>query len=306
MKACVCLFLLLVTASNCSADSEYFGRIDVLFWTLDSPNAVVTINENTGDILLQASASDYTFESFPKLTAGVQWDNEVGTEFTYFGFQNWNGQSSVNGNNNLSLPGALPLATLDFFDADSMQLAMLGEMHNVEWNVFKGDVSDCRVMAGFRFFRLEEYLNIQSTDFDSGTSNYLVDASSDLYGLQVGVEKNVVLGDFGVQGWGKAGVLGGQITQQTFVGDFNNATVLRDFSTRTTEVSFLAETGLTATLQLNDTTRIEGGYNVMWVENVARATDQLEFSDLAMSGSDLRQHGSALLHGANVSIIFTY
>lgn len=306
MRACLCLLFLFTSPSHCFAEGELFGRFEVLFWTLDSPNQSVTLNENTGAPVLHSSASDYSFESFPKLTAGLQSESGWGTELVYFGFQNWNGQSSVAGNNNLSLPGALPLATLDFFDADSMKLSTLGEMHNAEWNIFKGDVNDMRLLAGFRFFRLSEQLDIESTDNDSGTSNYLIDTSSDLYGLQFGLEKNVRRGQFGIRGWGKAGVFGGEIKQQTFVGDFNNTSILRDVSVRTTEVSFLAETGLTATFELNESTRIEGGYNVMWVENVARATDQLEFADFAASGSDLRQHGGALLHGANVSLVFVY
>ena len=91
--------------------------------------------------------------------------------------------------------------------------------------------------------------------------------------------------------------------QQTFVGDFNNVAVIRDFTEDKNNVSFLNEIGLTAGWQLNEISRIEAGYNMMWVQNVARATDQLEFTDLATSGSDLRLHGGAFLHGANISLI---
>ncbi len=299
--------LMFATIHFCNAgDNKMFGRLDVLFWTLDNPNSPVTINENTLETQLQLDNSDYSVNSFPRISFGKEVGDDVFVEGVYFGTRGFNGTSTATGNNDLSLPGAVPLATLDFFNADSMTLTTSANIQNAELNLRYGDPEDFQFIGGFRYFGLSENLNIQSTDSDSGTSNYRIKSSSDLFGIQLGGEKVVSRGAWLARATGKAGVFGNQMQQSTFLGDFNDTVVLRNFKTNGSDVSFLGEIGASVGYLITENCSLEGGYGLLWIDNVARAGDQLDFTDAVGSGTDLRQHGGAFLHGATVSLVYRY
>jgi hypothetical protein len=187
-----------------------------------------------------------------------------------------------------------------------MTLSTNAEMHNAELNVRVGDPSDFQLLGGFRYFRFDEYLNIQATDSDSGTSDYTVNASSDLFGFQLGGEKVFSYGRWIARGTGKAGVFGGDIKQSTFLGDFNNTAVIRDSRTGDQSISFLGEIGASIGFAMTENCSLEGGYGLLWAENVARAGEQLDFTDTATSGTDLSPHGGAFLHGATISLVYRF
>ena len=48
------------------------------------------------------------------------------------------------------------------------------------------------------------------------------------------------------------------------------------------------------------------GYNVMWVEGVALAPNQLDFTDTPTSGTELRSTGGVFFHGANAGVVFQW
>lgn len=304
---CLSLALMFAAAQRCDADDDkMFGRLDVMFWTLDSPNSVVAINENTLESRLQLKDADFDNASFPRISFGRDIGENFFVEAVYFGSSGFAGSATTVGANDLSLPGAVALPTLDFFDADSMTLTTTAEMHNAELNIKVGDPTDYQLLGGFRYFRFDEYMNVQSTDSDSGTSDYRVNATSNLFGFQVGGEKVFSWRQWLLRGTGKAGIFGGDIQQSTFLGDFNNTAVLRNSKTGGQDVAFLGEIGTSLGYALTNKVSLGGGYGLLWVEGIARAGEQLDFTDRLTSGTALREHGGAFMHGATISLVYRY
>ena len=71
------------------------------------------------------------------------------------------------------------------------------------------------------------------------------------------------------------------------------------------QVSFVGEIGLTGVYQWTDHIAFRGGYQVLWVEGIAVASDQLTAVDV-LSASGINTDGGIFYHGALASIDFTW
>ncbi len=158
-------------------------------------------------------------------------------------------------------------------------------------------------LAGFRYFNLDELLNINSEDGDTGTSDYRISTRNNLYGAQFGGRWELLSGgQLGLDLFGKAGIYGNAAGQSTFMGDLDNTDVVRDFDTTGSRTAFIGELGFNATWKFTERLAARAGYSLIWVEGVARAPDQLDFTDTPESGSALVFSQGAFLHGANVGL----
>ena len=101
---------------------------------------------------------------------------------------------------------------------------------------------------------------------------------------------------------GKAGVFNNSAQQQTYLADNNNQFVLRDFSNKANHVAFVGDVSLLGRVQLCECWNLVGGYNVMWISGIARAPEQLDFTDTPGSGSGIVTNGNAFLHGVSFGI----
>ena len=54
--------------------------------------------------------------------------------------------------------------------------------------------------------------------------------------------------------------------------------------------------------ELNKRVSVRAGYNLLWIEGVALAPDQLDFTFTSTSGTALNDGGGVFLHGVSVGI----
>jgi hypothetical protein len=66
------------------------------------------------------------------------------------------------------------------------------------------------------------------------------------------------------------------------------------------------EAGISAARQINKTWLLRFGYDAIWVQDVARATDQLDFTTNPTAGSTLQFRQGALMHGGNIGVEARY
>jgi hypothetical protein len=265
-------------------------------------NQALVINEDTGDTLLTTGDLRYRLEPGVRLTMGVSLNERTTLEASYFGLPDWTARRTVEGDDNLSLPGDIAHTALDFLDADEMKVLYLSELHNFEVNVVRPVAgSNLSLLAGFRYLGLRERFDINSFDSDSGRSDYDIHSEAHLFGAQIGGRLQRQYGRFGLDFVGKAGIFGNDAQQHTFLGDSNNTVIVRDSITHRTGAAFVGELGLTGKMQLNPRWCLRGGYSALWLEGVVRAPDQLDFTDTATSGTALH-FGSAFLHGPNIGL----
>jgi len=66
--------------------------------------------------------------------------------------------------------------------------------------------------------------------------------------------------------------------------------------------AFVGELNLTGIYQLNQTWGLRAGYNLMWIEGVALAPAQTDFTLTSTSGTGLNRGGGLFLHGINLGL----
>ncbi len=289
--------------------SCYFDA-DAIFFTRDArigntPLVLLDMNSPTqSNVLLSTADLNFNYEVGPRLLIGHSFDPYNAFEASYFGIYNWQATATVNGDNNLNLPGDLGAANpLDFIDADQVHLTYDSVIHNVELNYVRtfGNLS---WLAGFRYFNLQERLALSFFDNQNDTGSYHISAYNNLFGGQIGgrVQENCC-GNFSYNLTGKVGVYGNVIRESQNVTDFANFSTVRNTSADGEQISFIGDIGLNATYQFSQCLALRGGYQAYWVEGLALAPNQLDFTNTATSGTSLNKTGSMFMHGAHLGLM---
>ena len=286
-----------------------YARAEALVLERDnsSEDRAIVIDDITLESIVTTQDLNTGYEVGPRLLLGYQVNECSAFEVEYFGIHTWDDSLSVVGNGDLSLPGDIALATFDFLAADEMVLDYASEIHNFELNFVKSygelrSMGEFSWLAGFRYVSFEDEFNIQSTNVLFGTSDYNIKALNDLWGAQLGGRGRRVHGCWGWDATGKVGLFGNAAEQNTFLGDFDNQFIFRDLRSSDTTASLVADANLSLTYFLNRVWSARIGYNVLWLQGVALAPDQLDFTDTPTSGGGIDNEGAVFLHGANVGL----
>lgn len=299
-------------ADDCGCEPLVYGYVDALFLARDNRTSINTAILAQGETVpvigtpLQTS-DDPRFNMEPGVSAllGIHVDDCRAWEFGYFGILDWNAASTVTGTNSLAIPGDLGLASLDYFASDRISLLYTSRLHNAEFNhVWAGECYS--FLAGFRYLSLDESFVLNSTDGDTGSSDYRVRTSNDLYGGQIGARTG---GDIGQLTWlatAKAGVFGNDAFQGQSVSDFPPGFFLRpETGRRSGGVAFVSDVNLTLAYAISENITARLGYSVLFIEGVALAPDQLDYTDIPTSGQALRRSG-LFAHGVNAGLGFSW
>lgn len=297
-------------SSACCASScpSHYGLVEALYLDRDNRTdrlAVIRVlgegNVGPGTPLLSTSALNFDWQPGVRALAGWQFDDCHAVELGYMGVFDWTSVASVTGNNNLAIPGDLGLASLDYFAADLVRLQYSSALHSAEATFVEG-LGEVSLLGGFRYLSLDEQFDLNATDSDTGSSDYRLRTSNDLYGGQVGARW---LSGFNAWEWsaeGKVGLYGNDASQTQSVADFPPGIFLRSEQTsRLGRVAFVGDLNLSALYLLNDTWAVRGGYNLIWIEGVALAPDQLDFTDTPTSGQNVSING-LFIHGLNLGL----
>ncbi len=295
------------------ADAVWYASAEALGLQLDNGaggNTPVVIDSLTDAPLLSTGDVNYPMAVGPRLTLGRTIGECHAFEMVYFGLQQWDTSRTVTGDNDLTIPGALGLASLDFFNVDRLTVSNRASLNNVEANLWRrvGGGPFC-LMAGFRYFDLDERFVIRGADSDTGASRYRIGAQNDLFGGQLGGRYRRCFGPgslFGFEAVGKAGVFGNAAGTSQVVTDFDNTFSLRNVSESAGQAAFVGDIGLTGLLRVTDSLQVRIGYTMIWVEGIARAANQLDFTDDSASGRFIHFGEGAFLQGINVGLEYGF
>jgi hypothetical protein len=268
----------------------------------------VILDSATNATLLGTSDIPYSMEAGPRLILGRRVGEAAAVELLYFGLNDWDASRTLTGDNDLRIPGDLGLATLDFFNDDSLTASQAATINNVEVNLWRhtGE-SPLELMAGFRYLNLDEQFQISASDSDTGASRYRVNTRNDLFGGQIGGRFRPSLdraGRFGLEAIAKAGVFGNAVGMNQFVSDSDNTFVVRNTNVAAGQTAFVGDVGLAALMRVTDSITARIGYTLIWVEGVARAANQLDFTDTTSSGTRLAYGQGAFLQGVSLGLEF--
>jgi hypothetical protein len=292
------------------------GRIcylqtDAIFFTRDAqignqPIVLLDMNAaNESNVLLSTADLGFGYEPGPRVLIGTEWDGFRAFEASYFGIYNWNDTRTITGDNNLNLPGDLALVgNQDFFNADQVVVTYKSLIHNAELNYLQyfGLNRNIAWLVGFRYFNLQDKFFITVTDNQTDTGFYNTSAYNNLFGGQIGGRVRQACGRWSYDLTGKAGVYGNVIRSSQSIVDFDN-TVLRNTSNDGSQLAFLGEIGLNGNYKFSDCLSVRGGYQVYWIDGLALAPNQLDFSVGPASGTTLNKDGGMFMHGAHAGLM---
>jgi hypothetical protein len=307
---------------TCNVPRGFYADAEALFMVRDNRTTrqpvVIDVNSTPGEDTL-VTTRDLSFPLEPGLRArvGYRLNDCFAVDVEYMGLFNSFADHCIAGDNNLAIPGAMGLASNDFYGADDMRLTYSSQLHSIEINGLRwcecyscGDCCQERSrhwwrewFVGFRYLELDEEFNIRSTDLQEGTGDYNIRTRNHLFGGQLGTRWGRSNGRLGLELTGKAGVFGNAASQRQYATDFPSPFMLRpETSSEDGHVAFVGELGATVSWQLNRVWAARCGYNLMWIEGVALAPDQLDFTNTPDSGTCLTSTGGVFLHGLSVGL----
>lgn len=218
-------------------------------------------------------------------------------EIRFFSVDGWAAQASAE---MLTAPIQINTATGDFVNATgTVNASYHSELCSFEANARLPHSERVTWLAGFRYLELDErfHADIPSdVTLDVATRNRL-------YGAQFGAEAQLwQLGCWSFEGTGRLGLFGNAATHD---GVFDTGQSPETRRASDGAVAFLIEAGLAAVYPITPRLSVRGAYNVLWLGNVAVATDQVSASNF-VGDTGIDPHGDAFYHGAFVGIEYRH
>jgi hypothetical protein len=284
----------------------------------------IIVDPNTNTTFLSTSDLSSNFDAGLQATVGRQLCGGRAIELDYFGLFDSSASAVVvspDPNAFLIFPGNL--AGNVFVDMDRAQVDYSSSLHSFAVNLLCccgccdkscccdsccGELSCQSVtwFAGFRYLSLQEELNISAQRTVNAAveqGDYNIRTNNNLYGAQLGAKLRRTRGRLGFDATGFAGIFGSDASQTQSVTDFPNFPLRPTVSSSTGGVAFVGGANLSGLYALNDTWNARVGYNLLWIEGVALAPDQLDFDFAAApSGNQISNGGGVFLHGVNVGL----
>lgn len=282
------------------------------------------------------STDDLDFDEEPgfRATAAFQIGPSGNIEFTYLGTFHWASSAAVSsefdelysafsdfGTNPPPVPGVSPGG---FQDSDAAEFASLGyssEINSYELSfrrrwMFPNSRVQGSWLAGARYFRLEEEIqNFIVVNYDqpgpiapfTGGTDFLVATDNSMTGFQLGGDLWATVFPgllIGVDGRG--GIYGNRAEQTTFITTASSGGTFVE-QLDTTEAAFVGEANVIGVWRVNQHLSLRGGYQVLYVDGVALAPDNVNFQPPAIAGPGARTaminaNGEALYHGLTAGL----
>jgi hypothetical protein len=271
----------------------------------------LVLDLNTDEELLDSGDLDFDWAGGVRAYYGHRVCGCLSLELGYLGVFDNSAADGVALEDSLMLPDDLGLQVNNFFGADEVNVRYASDLHSFEANAVCcccGCNCACvprsiEWLTGFRYLSFDETFGISSFDDAEGTTLYSVETDNHLYGGQVGSRYRACHGRWSWEATGKAGLFANHMEQsQDPIIDFP-AFEFRDGQRGSdTDLAFVGDLNLTTIYQLNQVWAARLGYNLIWLEGVALAADQLDFTNTPGSGSDLRDGGGVFLHGVSTGV----
>jgi hypothetical protein len=279
-----------------------YGSAEVFYARRDN-NVIrqpVVIDTTTGGVV--ASTSDTEFRYLPgvKAQAGYMFGSGFGVEGDFWGQWAFASRKDFGGNANLAIPGDLGLSSVNFFNVDQVDLTYSSHVNNYEIN-FILPYASVQYLAGFRYLTVDERYDISTFSAATGTGDYQILTRNRLYGGQLGARTQWQIERFVFDFEGRGGVFANAAHQDQNVVDASGFS-LRSASGSEREPAFVGEVSSYLFIPMGSHFTGRLGYTAIWIQDLALAPDQLDFSNTATSGTGIYARRGMLIHGFNAGL----
>lgn len=296
-----------------------YALTDALFWGRDNQAAarplVVTLDAPTTAVI-SARDPSFPFSEGVRAFYGRRSPDEGGWEVGYWGVwgQSATAIATATPPNYLLMPE--PLGGLLTNDGETATVKYNSLVNSAEANLFRtwtewrdraGAWLTVDWLAGFRYVGLEESSSVLLTCcVDDGVETpvrYGVRTRNNGFGAQIGNRCRWTWANWACEGWAKAGLLGTAQEQiQDPLVDYTGFLQRPALSSTGGQVSFIGDINTSIVYRLTDMWGIRVGYNLIWIDGLALAPNQFDFSVTEASGTRLVSGGGVFMHGANLGL----
>jgi hypothetical protein len=228
----------------------------------------------------QNVASRFNYE--PGFRVGAKYMNTKSVwEASYMSVGEWQGTCHKSQTGLLYFPGNATFNLYDFTRADSADVHYKTWLQYGELNYFRyltpprdSYFTFC-YLAGLRYSTIKEHLGIFFTR-SAATSSYTITAKNQIYGVQtgIGLQCNFTKRFF----WdfmAKIGVGYDEVSQKTFLGDYNNTVMIRNYWKTGYSFPLILDGRVKIAYLLDDWIDLHVGYECIYFSGIAEAPNQL-------------------------------
>ena len=236
------------------------------------------------------------------ITVGYRVDCCNAWEVRYFGDTGADANAAVDFG---GIPESFTIATGGPFSLLGFTVDYRTDLHSLELNQRHTVTDNVTFLSGFRYLEIDEDLKFGLSILGSQVATYAWSDDNHLYGGQIGTDLSLWNnGPLRVNSVFKGGVYGVQAdnayTNQTILGTFvrNGATA--------SDVAFVGEIDLLGTYSICQHVAVRGGYQLLWIDGVALASDAASQTNPVNGGAVIDTNGQLFYHGATVALEFTW
>ena len=251
-------------------------------------------------VLLGDNTLQEDFHTGMRFTAARRWANTCELEFTYFGIGGFNGSESMSADGVVfRAPGMAPITGVGSqFQFDYRSQIHSGEFllrHRRDWLGYS---------AGIRLMEVQEELTGALLGTEAAPLTFWqTHANNHLIGLQVGSDITLRRSErFRANVAMKIGLYNNHASQMSRSGQAGTVALTSEDDL----AAYVGEIDFTAAWQISTHLAIRGGYQLMWIDNVALAPQQINYNNLVTGAGTLYTDGQIFAHGASVGLEVSY
>jgi hypothetical protein len=250
-----------------------------------------------------------------RFTLGISQTERANIEVTYWSWLNSIGTTGVVGNHNLEIgapPGFIgntpPLAGFTnspFVNASQFTTANSTTIWSAEANYLATSVFDKFIfLGGFRAIQLHDHFSLSAFNqptASQGVGLFDLPIRNEMYGGQLGFifRQNFDLLTFEITS--KSGCYNDHANMRSYVAGTISG-VTRDMSVSSNAAAFVQEFSMNATYSFTSAFAIRLGYQIMWFDNMALATNNIDLTNTATSASTILRGQNLFLYGMNLGL----
>jgi hypothetical protein len=307
--------------------SHWTIDLDVILWRRKGPTSLQLNDAYTAqlppdpnisrpNLIGNAESLEFDHEAGPRLALirrGISgWD----VELNYFGIEGFKSEMTLTPPDmitsiNPRIPGDDP-GGLYYDDAVAPQefgravrFRYESRIQSEELNLRRELNQTWTGLIGFRAVQVHENFHV---DFPLDTALYSIESENRLYGMQIGgIGKLFNTNNFLLTTVLKAGLFENNSEQTTtdITGRISQRLGPYSIDGATNQASFVGELGLMGTYRWTESVLFRLGYNVLWIDDVALATEQLVLSEFPERAA-VSSEGSLFYHGLNLGVELTW
>jgi hypothetical protein len=251
-------------------------------------------------VLLDASNLDFSMSAGERITLSREEPNGLGLELSYCGIDSWRSSASIPNSAFLYGLGYLSIDEAMTVSVSDAQFEYRSRLYSAECNVRYTFRERFTPLVGVRWIDFEDQFTSNGQAL-AGAYTQLARGHNHLYGAQIGLDARLFdrTSAFQVSLLSKAGIYCNAAAANNEYSDS-----LYDFaaSDSGSQLSFLGEVGLTASLRFTKCLTARCGYQVMWLTGVALAPEQIEATDFGTAHLGINTSGSLFCHGATAGL----